>query len=142
MTSLPLYAPKDRDMAPDNLCRGSAILRVGLLLRVAPRKSARESFGDVCRLAAERGAPLDPNLVELAEVGWFDDTEGVVRLRPGCDKLLAAWIGQVPYRNTLEASDSRHIERQRARRDFRKAYMQGNTMRASRVASKHNIRDW
>lgn len=142
MAALPLYVPKDRDAVPDDLRRGSAIVRVGAYLQVAPRQNAYESFGDVCRLAVQRGRALDPKTVELVEVGFFDDYEGVVRLRPGRDRDLAAWIGKAPYRNDLEASDSRHQLRQKARPELRRAYMQGNMAKVARLMHEHNLRGW
>lgn len=142
MAALPLYIPKDQDDVPEKLIKGSAILRVGAYLRVAAKRFRHESFGDVCRLAAQQGAALDPRTVELVEVGWFDEFEGVVKLRPGRDRTLARWIGTVPYRNDLEASDSRHRKRQQARPELRRAYMQGNMAKVERLMREHNLRHW
>lgn len=97
----------------EDIPKGAAVVRAGqgaFLMYSDPLVP----FGERCAQAVRRGRPVQ--VAGAAEIGWFDEFEGEVRLNRRGAALLAPWIGHPPYRNDLTARDNRTDRRNRARR--------------------------
>jgi len=160
---LTIYTARDNSLVPglEAKSRGAALVAVGRApghdLKLAVCVRASESghrdfcFADRVREAASvllrQGRPRGVSVVTVAadvltEVAFWDDTQGLVRILPGRERELARWLGAPAHRNDLEATDSAHNVRQDARRDMRRAFIQGRPDKAARIMNEHNIRHW
>lgn len=160
---LTVYTAGENSLVPglSEKSRGAALVALGRSrgndLQLAVCERATEPghrdfcFADRVREAAStllrKGRPRGVRVVtvpadSLTEVAFWDDAQGVVKVLPGREKELHRWLGSVAYRNDLEATDSAQNARQEARRDMRRAFIQGRPDKATRIMREHGINHW
>jgi hypothetical protein len=110
----------------EGIPQGAAVVRTGRGAFLA-YSDPHVPFGERCAQAVRHGSLVQ--VTGATEIGWFDDTEGEIRLnRRGAD-VLAPWIGHPVYRNDLAARENLADRRARARR----LTMQGRLAEAYRI---------
>lgn len=160
---LTVYTASDNSLVPglSAKARGAALVALGrprgneVQLAVCERTTepghrdfcfadrVREAASVLLRKGRPRGVSVVTVKVDLlTEVAFWDETQGLVKILPGREKMLHSWLGSVAYRNDLEATDSAHNTRQDARRDMRRAFIQGRPDKAARIMREHGIRHW
>jgi hypothetical protein len=120
-----LLIPAD-GLPRDGVPRGSALVRAGRQMRMTAPNG--DTFAELVAQACRSGRPVTERF-DVVSVGWFDDSEGELRLSNAGYRQLSGWVGHSLYRNDLVTRDNRADRRAQARR----LMMQGRAHEAYRL---------